>query len=120
MSPVDAALLPQTAVNVDLSALVHNLVQLRRSTASSAQIMAVVKANAYGHGAVTVAKTLIKNGVSFLCVARVSEAVELRDAGIDTPILLFRDVLPRQVAYMSSHNIRATVTSLETARIISD
>ncbi len=120
MSPVDAALLPQTAVNVDLSALVHNLVQLRRSTASSAQIMAVVKANAYGHGAVTVAKTLIKNGVSFLCVARVSEAVELRDAGIDTPILLFGDVLPCQVAYMSSHNIRATVTSLETARIISD
>ncbi|GAB6145172.1 alanine racemase [Desulfocicer niacini] len=120
MSPVNAALLPQTAVNVDLSALVHNLLQLRRTTASSAQIMAVIKANAYGHGAMTVAKTLIKNGISFLCVARVSEAVELRDAGIDTPILLFGDVLPCQVAYMSSHDIRATVTSLETARIISE
>lgn len=120
MSPVNAALLPQTAVNVDLSALVHNLVQLRRTTAKSAQIMAVIKANAYGHGAVTVAKTLIENGVSFLCVARVSEAVELRDAGIDTPILLFGDVLSCQIAYMSSHDIRATVTSLETARIISD
>ncbi len=120
MSPVNAALLPQTTVNIDLSALVHNLLQLRRTTVSSAQIMAVIKANAYGHGAVTVAKTLIKNGVSFLCVARVSEAVELRDAGIDTPILLFGDVLPCQISYMSRHDIRATVTSLETAHIISD
>jgi len=120
MSPLSAALLPQTAVNVDLCALIHNLAQLRRATAKSARIMAVIKANAYGHGAVTVAKTLIENGVSFLCVARVSEAVELRDAGIDAPILVFGDVLPCQIEYMSSHGIRATITSLEAARIISD
>ena len=119
MSPIHAALLPQSAVNVDLSALIHNLAQLRRTTAASAQIMAVIKANAYGHGAVAIAETLIENGVSFLCVARVSEAVELRDAGIKAPILLFGDVLPCQIAYMASHDIRATVTSLESARIIS-
>ncbi len=118
MSPVDTALLPQTVVNVDLSALVHNFTQLRRKTAASAGIMAVVKADAYGHGAVTVAKTLVEQGAPFLCVARVSEAVALRDAGIDAPILLFGEVLPCQVDYMRRNDIRATIISLETARTI--
>jgi len=119
MSPVNAALLPQTAVNVDLSALTHNLGELRRKTAGTAKIMAVIKADAYGHGAVAVARAILEQGVSFLCVARVSEAVELRDAGIDAPILLFGDVLPCQVAYMLHNGIRATVTSLVTAQVIS-
>ncbi len=119
MSPVKAALLPRTAVNVDLSALTHNLGELRRKTLGSARIMAVIKADAYGHGAVAVARTILEQGVSFLCVARVSETVELRDAGIEAPILLFGDVLPCQVAYMLQNDIRATVTSLATAQMIS-
>ena len=119
MSPVNTALLPQTTVNVDLSALIHNLEELRQKTVVSAGLMAVIKANAYGHGAVTVARTIIENGVSFLCVARISEAVELRDAGIDTPILLFGDILPCQVAYLLHNGIRATVTSLENAQMVS-
>ena len=119
MSPVQATLLPQTVVNVNLSALIHNLGELRRNTTASAEIMAVIKANAYGHGAVEVARTILENGVSFLCVTRVCEAVELRDASIDAPILLFGDVLPCQVAYMLHNGIRATVTSLATAQIIS-
>ncbi|MFK5953213.1 MAG: alanine racemase [Desulfobacterium sp.] len=119
MSPINAALLPQTAVNVDLSALTHNLGELRRKTAGSARIMAVIKADAYGHGAVAVARALLDQGVSFLCVARISETVELRDSDIDAPILLFGDALPCQVAYMLQNDIRATVTSLENARIIS-
>ena len=119
MSPANAALLPQTAVNVDLSALTHNLEELRRKTAGSARIMAVIKADAYGHGAVAVARALLDQGVSFFCVARISEAVELKEAGIDAPILLFGDILPCQVAYMLQNEIRATVTSLENARIIS-
>jgi alanine racemase len=119
MSPVQAALLPQTAVNVNLSALIHNLGELRRNTASSAGIMAVLKADAYGHGAVEIARILLKQGIDFLCVARVCEAVALRDAGIDGPILLFGDVLPCQVEYMLQNDIRATITSLATAHIIS-
>jgi len=119
MYPVNAALLPQTTVNVDLSALTHNLEELRRKTAGSAGIMAVIKANAYGHGAVAVARALLEQGVSFFCVARISEAVELREAGIQVPILLFGDILPCQVAYLLQNDIRITVTSLDTAQMIS-
>ncbi len=119
MSPVNAELLPQTAVNVDLSALTHNLGELRRKTAESARIMAVIKADAYGHGAVAVARAVLEQGVSFLSVSRISEAVELRNAEIEAPILLFGDVLPCQVAYMLQNDIRATVTSLDFAQRIS-
>jgi len=66
MSPVNAALLPQTAVNVNLSAITHTLGELRRKTVGSTRIMAVIKADAYGHCAVAVARAILKQGVSFL------------------------------------------------------
>ena len=116
ISGVDLGQWHQTFVNVNLSALVHNLKELRRMTGEPARIMAVVKADAYGHGAIRVAETLLENGASFLSVARISEAVELRDAGIAAPILLFGDILPCQVGYMIRNDIRATVISLEMAR----
>jgi len=118
ISGVDLGQWHQTFVNVNLSALVHNLKALRRMTGASARIMAVVKADAYGHGAIRVAETLLENGASFLAVARISEAVELRDAGIAAPILLFGDLLPCQVDYMIRNDIRATVISLAMARTL--
>ncbi len=80
--------------------------------------MAVVKADAYGHGAVQIARTVIENGADWLAVARISEALELREAGIAVPILLFGDVLPDQVPYLVAHDIRVTLACLETARVI--
>ncbi|SMC83944.1 alanine racemase [Desulfocicer vacuolatum DSM 3385] len=119
MSPRNTAFLPQTAMNVDLSALSHNLRELRKKTPGSTRIMAVIKADAYGHGAVAVARAILDQGVSFLCVSRISEAVELRNAAIDAPILLFGNALPSQVPYMIQNNIRATVASLDFAQMIS-
>ena len=75
---------------LDLSALRHNL-EVARRLAPGASVMAVVKANAYGHGAVTIAREL-QSGTDALAVACIEEAVELRDAGIDSPILLLEGV----------------------------
>jgi alanine racemase len=73
-------------VEVDHAAIVDNLAVLRRLAGPGKQVIAVVKANAYGHGAVPVARTLLGAGAERLAVATLPEALELREAGIDAPI----------------------------------
>jgi len=73
---------------VDLGALAHNYRLIERSVGPDVGIMAMVKADAYGHGAVPVSKTLISCGACALGVATVEEGLELRDAGIDAPVLV--------------------------------
>lgn len=75
-------------VDIDHGALVANLTVLRRLAGPSQQIIAVVKANAYGHGSVAVATTLLEHHVERLAVATVSEAAALRAGGLDAPIVL--------------------------------
>jgi alanine racemase len=75
---------------IDLAAVRHNARLLRRIAAPAA-LCAVVKANAYGHGAVPVARAALKVGASWLAVATVEEGVELRDAGITAPVLLLSE-----------------------------
>lgn len=109
-------LAPQTTARVDLGAIERNIRALKGLTAAGTRFMAVVKANAYGHGAVAVARTALDSGAQFLAVARISEAVELRRAGIAAPILLFGDVLPDQAPFLAANGIRASVTGIKMAR----
>jgi alanine racemase len=76
-----------TRAEVDLGALRHNA-QVARQLAGNCDVLAVVKANAYGHGAVPVARALVEAGVSWLGVALVEEGIELRHAGVAAPILV--------------------------------
>src|SRR4051794_10325762 len=76
-----------TRAEVSAQALRHNL-DAARTLAHPAEVMAVVKANAYGHGAVQVARVLEECGVAMLGVALVEEGVELRNSGVKTPILV--------------------------------
>jgi len=64
-----------TWAEVDLSAYAHNITQLRRITRNGTRLMAVVKANGYGHGAIEVAGEALRNGAEYLGVARINEAV---------------------------------------------
>ncbi len=73
---------------IDLKRIAHNVRELRRVTQSQARLMAVVKANAYGHGAFEVATCALNNGAEVLGVARIGEAIELRRAGIAAPLLI--------------------------------
>lgn len=75
-------------VEIDLMALADNVRALKAWLAPNTQLMAVVKADAYGHGAVTIARTALANGADCLAIATLAEGVELRQAGINAPILI--------------------------------
>lgn len=76
-----------TIAQIDLDAVAHN-VRLVKRCAGPAKMMAVVKANGYGHGAIQVAKTALKNGADWLATATAGEAQQLRDAGLTAPVLV--------------------------------
>ena len=93
VSMTDAAMNRTTRwawAEVDLGAYAHNIGVMQR-VADKSDVWAVVKANAYGHGAVPVARAAVAAGASGLCVAVTSEGVELRDAGIECTILVFSE-----------------------------
>ena len=108
-----------TIAEIDLSALADNVSTLQRLSAP-ARLMAVVKADGYGHGAVPVAKTALKSGADYLAVARLSEAVALRKDGIEAPILLFGYSSAATVDQLLNHGITATINSTRSAKMLSD
>lgn len=81
--------------------------------------MAVVKADAYGHGAVPVARRALASGATHLGVALIDEAVELRRAGIDAPILVFGGLFEEQIDAFLEHNVQMTLYDLRLARHVS-
>lgn len=105
---------------INLSAIAHNLKELRMVTGSQAKIMAVVKANGYGHGAVEVSTMALANGACYLGVAILNEAVELRQAGIKAPILIMGFTPPEQVFDAVKEDITLTVYNIEGAKAISE
>lgn len=79
-----------TRAEIDLDALAHNFAEVRRRVAAGVSVMAVVKADAYGHGAVACARRLASEGADWFGVATPGEAAELRRAGISQPLLCFQ------------------------------
>lgn len=105
-----------TRAEIDLAALRHNFDQVRRQVAGKAEILAVVKADAYGHGAVPVARTLEAAGAAAFAVALVEEGVALRRAGLRRPILIFGEVFPGQEAALFDFDLTPYLFQRETAR----
>lgn len=105
---------------IDLNAVKNNIKEIRRITNPKSQIMAVVKANAYGHGAIEVSKVVLENGADRLAVARSTEAIELRDAGFNCPILVFGYNTKEEIEELSKHGVILTVYSLEMAKEIQE
>ena len=95
---------------IDLAALGHNVEVLRRTVAPSA-VWAVVKADGYGHGAVRAARTALLSGADGLCVALVDEGIELREAGIEGPILLLAEQPSSRLADVVQHRLTPTIYS---------
>jgi len=104
---------------VDLKAIAHNIRELRRIADPNSRLMAVVKANGYGHGSVEVARCALNNGAKVLGVARIDEAVILRNAGIDAPILIFGYTPPLFYKEILKFDLTQTVYSLQTAKELS-
>ena len=99
---------------IDLSALRHN-VGVLREIAAPADLAAVVKADAYGHGAVNIGRAALQAGASMLCVFTAREAVELREAGIDDPILCMGPLLPGDHEAAAEYDFAVVVDFRETA-----
>lgn len=98
-----------TWVEVQLQDIYENVKSMRQYLDSSVQIIAVVKANAYGHGDVQVAKTALKAGATILAVAFLDEAISLRKSGIEEPILVLGATRPEDANIAIAYNISVTV-----------
>ena len=117
LSPAEHAVQPLTVARVDLGAIRHNLGVIR-ARAPGAGVMGIVKADAYGHGALRVAQTLREEGVRQFAVATVAEGIELREAGFEDEILVFAAPLPHQLPAYAEHRLTVTVSSMDVAKAV--
>ncbi|NBI10074.1 alanine racemase [Colidextribacter sp. OB.20] len=108
----------RTWAEIDLDALAHNY-RLLRGMAPDSKFLGLVKANAYGHGAIPIAKKLEALGVDMLAVACLDEAVELREAGIVIPILCLGQTSPELAGELLEYDVTQTVGDLETGKALS-
>jgi alanine racemase len=109
-----------THVQVRLGAIRHNVAQVLAHLAPSSQLLAVVKANAYGHGLAEVARTCVDAGACWLGVSTVAEGVALREAGLEAPILVFLPPLPDETEALVRHGLTATIIALPQVRQLAD
>ena len=116
--------MPQTDspifAEIDVDAFRFNFEGIRNLLKAGTGIIAVVKADAYGHGAGQIAAEAVKLGASFLAVARLNEALALRDAGIDAPVILFGDYNTEKTALYIDQRIRPSVNSIKDAEKFSE
>jgi alanine racemase len=103
---------------IDLDAIAHNLRRIREIVGQDRGVMGIVKANAYGHGAVPVAWHLATLGVNAVGVGDSQEAIELRRAGLSIPILILGTVVPGELPDVVAHDIAVTVHSEERVRML--
>ncbi|MBQ7597595.1 MAG: alanine racemase [Clostridia bacterium] len=109
----------RTYAQIDLGAITENFDALRALLPQNVKVLSIVKADAYGHGAVAVAHQL-QSRTDFFAVSAVDEGVELRQAGIQKPILILSYTDPREYDMLLSHDIRATLYNLDEAKLLSE
>ncbi|HTX18638.1 MAG TPA: alanine racemase [Bacteroidota bacterium] len=106
-----------TYAEIDLGAIHYNLKQIRKKVGRRPLIMAVVKANAYGHGMIQVARSILKDGTAgYFGVAIVEEGIQLRENGIAAPVLVLTAAPEPQLELFVKHGLEATVCSMAVAR----
>lgn len=106
----------RTWAEINLDNIVHNMKSIRAVLPQGTKFLGVVKADAYGHGAVAVAQVLEQNGADYLAVAGIDEAVQLRREGIGMPILILGHTPPEFVSELIANNLTQTVTNLAKAQ----
>lgn len=107
-----------TFAEIDLAALQHNFQLIRSFTPERVDILAVVKADAYGHGFMDISRELDNLGVNAFGVAFLAEGIQLRKSGIDRPILILGGLYPGQERKCIGYNLSTTIFTLEQARAL--
>ena len=100
-------------LEIDLNAISHNMRVLQNFVGKQTDIMAIVKANAYGHGLIAASHAALKGGAKALGVALPQEGQQLREAGIQAPILVLGPTLPANATALIQHNLSAVVSNKE-------
>ncbi len=108
-----------TWAEIDLEAIAFNVRQFRRYIGAQVEVIAVVKGNAYGHGAARVAQAALEAGATRLAVHRDLEGVELRRAGIEAPVLIMGYTPPDGVDIVVEHRLTPSLITLEFAQALS-
>ncbi len=107
-------------IEVDLSAIKQNLMEIRRFVGPRVKILSVVKANAYGHGLVPVARALADAGADLLAVASVLEGLKLREQGIEGKILVLGQLLPEEAPLVVQHRLTQAIGDEQSAFSLSE
>jgi alanine racemase len=105
-------------LEVDIDAITHNMKRVKKLLSENCKLLAVVKANAYGHGIGPVSSTLAMNGADYLGVTSMEEALELRRAGISLPILVMNFVAPDAVPQAIKHDLTLSLYDANRARAL--
>ena len=105
----------RTWAEISLDDLAHNISAIRRRLPEGTKFLGVVKADAYGHGAIPVARRMQEEGADYLAVAELGEALELRQAGVTLPILILGHTPPEFVPELIRYGLTQTVTNLAKA-----
>jgi alanine racemase len=105
-------------IEVNLDSAKQNILNIRKYVGKNVQIMGVVKGNAYGHDLIEISKIILKNGADQLAVARIEEAILLRNNNIKAPILVLNVPLKEQLDLYLKHNIMPTISDLNTVEAL--
>lgn len=105
---------------IELNTIAHNVEEIRKMIPKTTNIMAIVKANAYGHGDIAITKELIKCGVDFFGVSSIDEALHLREAGIKENILILGYTPPTHFHHLHEQELIQTLISMEYAQKLSE
>lgn len=108
-----------TWVEVDIDSIRHNTKQVITMLKPETQLMAVVKADGYGHGALEIAEASLEAGATFIGVSTLEEGVELRRSGIDAPILVFNPGIGEEADLLIKYDLTVTLSALKTAELLS-
>lgn len=108
-----------THVIIDSRALRSNIKLLKEHLSAHTEIMAMVKANAYGHGIIECSRIAIEEGIKYLGIAFASEGVQLRDAGISASLLLMTPPEPEELDAIIQHDIETIICDIDTIKVLS-
>ena len=108
-----------TRIYINLSSFQKNLHLIRNVIGKQTKIMGVVKADAYGHGAIEIAKAAINAGADFLGVGVIGEGIELRKQGFEIPILVLGGVFIEEIPDLINYQLATTISNSSTAQSLS-
>ena len=108
-----------TWVEIDLNALRHNLLAIKKRVGPQIKILGIVKADAYGHGDYEVSRVLLNNSAEMLGIAILEEGIQLRDKGIKAPLLLLGGIFEEQIDTVIQYGLTPTVYDLKLAEVLS-